>query len=70
MVAGDDLKRMFEPFQQRGPERVRRNGQGFGLPIVLAIAEAHAARLTANPRAEGGLNVEVSFRKVIYHLGY
>jgi signal transduction histidine kinase len=63
IVAQADLKRLLEPFQQTGPQRVRRNGHGLGLAIVLAIAEAHAARITADPRPEGGLNVEVSFRK-------
>lgn len=62
LVAPQDIERLFRPFHQTGTERVRRDGHGLGLAIVLAIAEAHGARLTPRPRPEGGLNVEVTFR--------
>jgi signal transduction histidine kinase len=37
-------------------------GLGLGLSIVQAIAEAHDARLSTEPRADGGLRVAVAFR--------
>jgi signal transduction histidine kinase len=55
----DDL---FQPFRQLGPQRVGHGeGHGLGLAIVRAIADAHGAPLTASPRAQGGLDIEVSF---------
>jgi signal transduction histidine kinase len=40
------------------------NGHGLGLSIVRAIAQAHGATITAIPRSEGGLDVEVTFTSV------
>jgi K+-sensing histidine kinase KdpD len=37
---------------------------GLGLSIVQAIAVAHDASLRVQPRAEGGLEVEVAFPPV------
>jgi len=34
---------------------------GLGLAIVQAIAKAHGAKVTARPRPEGGLDVDVAF---------
>ncbi|MDX6298293.1 MAG: hypothetical protein QOI51_2150 [Nocardioidaceae bacterium] len=57
-----DVERLFQPFQQLGGARMRHtDGHGLGLTIVLAIAQAHRAELTAHPRPEGGLHVEVIF---------
>jgi DNA-binding response OmpR family regulator len=57
-----ELDRLFQPFQQRGRERIRHgDGHGLGLAIVRAIATAHKATITASARPEGGLDVEVSF---------
>ncbi|WP_306192061.1 HAMP domain-containing sensor histidine kinase [Streptomyces sp. MK5] len=57
-----ELKRLFQPFQQIGSQRVRHtDGHGLGLAIVRAIAQAHGATLTARPALEGGLHVEVTF---------
>jgi signal transduction histidine kinase len=56
------VSRLFEPFQQLGPDRTgRRDGLGLGLSIVRAVAEAHHAAVTARPRPGGGLAVEVTF---------
>jgi signal transduction histidine kinase len=56
------VDRLFEPFQRLGTGRIRAaNGHGLGLAIVRAIAEAHGAWLCATARAEGGLDIVVSF---------
>ncbi|HEX4833248.1 MAG TPA: HAMP domain-containing sensor histidine kinase [Trebonia sp.] len=57
--AVDDL---FQPFRQLGPQRIRHGeGHGLGLAIVRAIADAHGATITASPRPQGGLCIEVAF---------
>jgi signal transduction histidine kinase len=57
-----EVGRLFQPFQRLGAERTRHaGGHGLGLAIVYAIAIAHGAALTAHPRPEGGLDVEVRF---------
>jgi signal transduction histidine kinase len=62
VIPADQLDRLFQPFQRLGRDRIgHAGGHGLGLPIVRAIAHAHAAALTARPRPEGGLDVEVSF---------
>lgn len=57
------IERLFEPFQRLGPARtvVRDGHHGLGLSIVRAIATAHGATISAQPRAEGGLVVTVRF---------
>jgi signal transduction histidine kinase len=61
-VSADEVDRLFQPFQRLGRERVGHDGgHGLGLAIVGAITAAHGAALTAKARAEGGLDVEVSF---------
>jgi signal transduction histidine kinase len=52
--------RLFQPFQRLGTDRASR-GEGLGLSIVQAIADAHGASITALPQPEGGLLVEVTF---------
>ena len=57
--AVDDL---FQPFRQLGTQRIRHGeGHGLGLAIVRAIADAHSAAVTASPRPQGGLDIEVTF---------
>ncbi len=59
-VPGDQVERLFEPFQRLGAERTASDGhRGLGLSIVRAIASAHGGTVTAQPRAEGGLIVTV-----------
>jgi signal transduction histidine kinase len=60
VIAPDEMDRLFQPFQQLGRERINK-GYGLGLPIVRVIATAHKATLTATPRPEGGLDIEVTF---------
>jgi signal transduction histidine kinase len=62
IIQPDEIDRLFQPFQQPGTQRVRRNdGHGLGLAIVAAIAQSHQAKITAHPRAQGGLDIAISF---------
>lgn len=40
------------------------HGHGLGLAIVRAIADAHGASVTANPRAAGGMDIAVAFPRI------
>jgi signal transduction histidine kinase len=56
------INKLFQPFQRLAADRTsHRDGLGLGLSIVQAIADAHHATITARPRPEGGLFIEVSF---------
>ena len=62
VVPDSEVSRLFEPFQQAGNQRTgHKNGHGLGLAIVAAIASAHHADLSVQPRPEGGLIVKVAF---------
>jgi signal transduction histidine kinase len=52
---------LFEPFRRLAPDRTGVDGHGLGLSIVQSIANAHTAAVTAEPRAGGGLTIEVRF---------
>jgi signal transduction histidine kinase len=61
-VPSTAINRLFQPFQRLAADRTSRaDGLGLGLSIVQAIADAHDATITASPRPEGGLFIEVSF---------
>jgi signal transduction histidine kinase len=59
-IRADELARLFEPFEQIHPQAVCA-GLGLGLAVVKAIADAHAARISAQVRPGGGLRLEVAF---------
>jgi signal transduction histidine kinase len=60
--ASHELRTLFQPFQRFGPRPARRDGgHGLGLSIVRAIATAHAATITAQPRPGGGLAIDATF---------
>jgi len=59
-VEPGELARLFQPFQRAAPSR-GAGGFGLGLAIVAAIATAHDAEVHADPRAGGGLRVEILF---------
>jgi signal transduction histidine kinase len=72
VIPAAEIDRLFQPFQQLGADRVGRgddggcdSGHGLGLAIVKAIAVAHGAALTAQPRPVGGLAIEVGFDRVM-----
>jgi signal transduction histidine kinase len=66
-IEPEEVSRLLEPFRRLNGDRsipsepVGERGLGLGLSIVDAIANAHGARLSAVPRPEGGLRVEVAF---------
>ena len=60
-VPPEQVERLFQPFQRLGGARTRHHdGYGLGLSIVRAIADAHGAEISARPRPQGGLTIEVS----------
>lgn len=61
VIPDDQLTRLRQPFQRLSTDRNGRHGYGLGLAIVDAVARAHDARLTIQPRPEGGLSVTVAF---------
>jgi signal transduction histidine kinase len=62
IVPEDDVERLFQPFQRAGTARTGRGeGLGLGLSIVRAIANAHDADIATVARAEGGLDITVTF---------
>jgi signal transduction histidine kinase len=61
-VPAAELQRLFQPFQRLNSNpRSLSDGAGLGLAIVRAIADAHSALATARARADGGLEIDVSF---------
>lgn len=59
-VTSEEVSRLTEPFERLG-RASDRQGSGLGLSIARSVAEAHGARLAIAARAEGGLDVRVSF---------
>jgi signal transduction histidine kinase len=60
-IPASELGRLFEPFRQLPSQGGRDTGLGLGLAVVTAVADAHAALVTASARVGGGLRVEVAF---------
>jgi signal transduction histidine kinase len=64
-VPAHELTRLFQPFQRLGADRTDRGGgTGLGLSIIQAISAAHGASVTAEPRPDGGLAIEVGFPRI------
>jgi signal transduction histidine kinase len=62
VIPPTEVDRLFQPFQRLGSRPARRDGgHGLGLSIVRAIATAHGATVTAEPRPGGGLAIDVAF---------
>jgi signal transduction histidine kinase len=63
-IPGDQVQRLFQPFQRLPPDRDGRgDGYGLGLAIVSAVVQAHDATLTTGSRPEGGLSITVRFAR-------
>jgi signal transduction histidine kinase len=64
VISPGQVSTLLQPFQRLSGRTADEEGLGMGLPIIAAIAKAHGAALTINPRQHGGLDVEVSFPPV------
>ncbi|MFC6085264.1 sensor histidine kinase [Sphaerisporangium aureirubrum] len=62
-VAPGTVGQLFEPFVRLRPRTQQDGvpGQGLGMAIIRAVAQAHGAGLTATANPEGGLTVCVRF---------
>ena len=63
LITPADVVRIFQPFQRLN-DRTARDGFGLGLTIVASIAAVHGGTARAQPRADGGLSVTVTFPSV------
>ena len=62
VISPADVQRLFQPFQRLGRMQGKgTEGNGLGLSIVKAIADAHDATITASPHPDGGLAIQVRF---------
>jgi signal transduction histidine kinase len=61
VIPGDQVGRLFQPFQRSANRTGTGDGLGLGLSVVAAIAEAHGAWLQAEALAGGGLGVQAGF---------
>jgi signal transduction histidine kinase len=68
LVSPGDAERIFQPFQRLN-DRTSHEGFGLGLTIVASIAALHGGTVNAQPRAEGGLSISVTFSSADYPHG-
>ncbi len=59
-VPAEVVSTLFEPFRRLAADRTSHNGgAGLGLSIVRSITSAHDGTVSAQPRPQGGLVVEI-----------
>ncbi len=62
VVPAERIGELYEPFRRLDGQRTATGGGlGLGLSIVAAIGDAHGAKIKTEPRAGGGLEIEVAF---------
>ena len=62
----ENVAQLAQPFRRLGAERTgSQNGQGLGLSIVAAVADAHGGALELHPRPQGGLRVQITLPAAI-----
>jgi signal transduction histidine kinase len=61
VLTSEDIARLSEPFRRGTGDRTGTAGAGLGLPIILAVADAHHATMRLTAREGGGLRAEVTF---------
>jgi signal transduction histidine kinase len=55
------VAQLAQPFRRLGTDRTgSQNGQGLGLSIVAAVADAHDGALELHARSQGGLRVQIT----------
>jgi signal transduction histidine kinase len=60
IVSGHEIPALFEPFRRLRDRTGFEGGNGLGLSIVRAVAQAHGGDVSAAPRSGGGLQVRVT----------
>jgi signal transduction histidine kinase len=63
-IAPEHLGDVFEPFFRSNPTRNNVDGHGLGLAIAKRVVETHGGRISAANRAEGGLRMTITLRRV------
>jgi signal transduction histidine kinase len=59
-VPAEAVAGLFEPFRRLSGDRVSQGGgAGLGLTIARSVVQAHDGRISARPRGDDGLWVEV-----------
>jgi signal transduction histidine kinase len=61
VIPPGEVTRLLQPFQRLTARPADSEGLGLGLSIAAAIAKAHQATLSLNPRQRGGLDIAISF---------
>ncbi|MEU6344674.1 ATP-binding protein [Streptomyces sp. NPDC046977] len=60
VISAHEIPVLFEPFRRLSDRVGSARGNGLGLSIVRAVAQAHGGDVTAEPRTGGGLTVTVA----------
>jgi signal transduction histidine kinase len=64
-IAPEHLGDVFEPFFRSNPTRNNVDGHGLGLAIAKRVVETHGGRISAANRAEGGLRMTITLKRVV-----
>lgn len=64
-IKEEDIERLFQPFTQ-GDHARGTEGSGLGLAIIKRIVDMHQGKVELLNRVEGGLQVRITLRTVLY----